>query len=107
MSQLSCHVLDNTNGVPASDITVKVFRLGSFECLAEGITGADGRVDFGDTHFAAGNYTLRFLVAPYCEAQFGQVFFPMIDIHFTITDKRHYHIPLLLSPFAFSSYRGS
>ena len=107
MSQLSCHVLDNTNGIPASGITVKVSRLGSFECLAEGITSADGRVDFGETRFAPGNYTLRFLVAPYCEETFGQTFFPMIDIHFTIVDKRHYHIPLLLSPFAFSSYRGS
>ncbi|EOG9061881.1 hydroxyisourate hydrolase [Vibrio fluvialis] len=107
MNQLSCHVLDTANGRPAADITVKLFRLGSFECLAEAQTDQDGRVKFSEVSLDTHNYTLRFLVQPYCEAQFGQAFFPMIDVHFTVRETRNYHIPLLLSPYSYSSYRGS
>ncbi|WP_275725291.1 hydroxyisourate hydrolase [Vibrio furnissii] len=107
MNQLSCHVLDTANGRPAADITVKLFRLGSFECLAEAQTDQDGRVKFAEVALDTHNYTLRFLVQPYCEAQFGHAFFPMIDVHFTVSETRNYHIPLLLSPYSYSSYRGS
>ncbi|WGY44975.1 hydroxyisourate hydrolase [Vibrio sp. ABG19] len=115
MKQLSCHVLDTANGRPAAGIAVKLFTLQSssgndsfhLECLAEGVTDQDGRARFGDVSLIAQNYTLRFMVAPYCQEQFGQAFFPFIDVNFTVSDERNHHIPLLLSPFSYSSYRGS
>ncbi|WP_165311233.1 hydroxyisourate hydrolase [Vibrio ziniensis] len=107
MNKLSCHVLDTSNGHPAANIVVKLFRLGSFECLAEETTNADGRAVFEGITLDKHNFTLRFLVQPYCEEQFGSSFFPMIDVHFTVADERNYHIPLLLSPYSYSSYRGS
>ncbi len=107
MNKLSCHVLDTAGGHPAANIVVKLFRLGSFECIAEQTTNADGRAVFEEISLEKQNYTLRFLVQPYCEDQFGSSFFPMIDVHFTVADERNYHIPLLLAPYSYSSYRGS
>ncbi|XAW88284.1 hydroxyisourate hydrolase [Vibrio sp. CDRSL-10 TSBA] len=115
MKQLSCHVLDTANGKPAAGIAVKLFHLQgsdtadsfSLECLAEGVTDLDGRARFSDISLMPQNYTLRFMVSPYCQAQFGQAFFPFIDVNFSVSDERNHHIPLLLSPFSYSSYRGS
>lgn len=107
MNKLSCHVLDTAGGHPAANINVKLFSHTSDECLAEQTTNDDGRAVFENITLDKQNYTLRFLVQPYCEAQFGSSFFPMIDVHFTVADERNYHIPLLLSPYSYSSYRGS
>lgn len=107
MSTLSCHVLDTANGSPAKNIVVKLFRLGSVDCLDEQTTNADGRAVFESITLNKEDYTLRFEVKSYCEQQFGSSFFPLIDVNFTVADDRHYHIPLLLSPYSYSSYRGS
>ena len=107
MNQLSCHVLDTATGVPASNIDVELYALDSGTCIASSTTNQDGRAKFEDIRLEAQSYTLRFLVKPYCETHFGQAFFPMVDVHFSVNDQRNYHIPLLLSPFSYSSYRGS
>ncbi|MEF1311242.1 hydroxyisourate hydrolase [Vibrio mytili] len=107
MKKLSCHVLDTANGKPAAGIQVQLFRLNDQTCLGETTTDQDGRATFSEVTLETQHYTLRFLVAPYCDAQFGSTFFPLIDVNFTVNDDGNYHIPLLLSPFSYSSYRGS
>ncbi len=107
MKQLSCHILDTANGKPAAGIHVQLFSLSDQTCLAEAITDQDGRASFPEVILKTQGYTLRFLVAPYCDALFGNAFFPLIDVNFNVYDERNYHIPLLLSPFSYSSYRGS
>ncbi|MEU4392203.1 hydroxyisourate hydrolase [Kribbella sp. NPDC023855] len=93
--------------LPSADTTADLSAVGStvtrqFEVLASGRTDSDGRVaGFGE--LVAGVYQLWFEVA-----RDGQEsFYPEVTVTFTITEERHYHVPLLLSPFAFSTYRGS
>ena len=104
MSHLSTHVLDTAFGKPAAGIPVALFQNG--ELLAEGATDADGRVGaLGPDHLAAGGYTLLFDTAAY----FGEkpAFYPRVIVDFLVTGPEHYHVPLLLSPFGYSTYRGS
>ena len=104
MSHLSTHVLDTALGKPAPGIPVALFQNG--ELLAEGTTDADGRVaTLGPDALAAGGYTLLFDTAAY----FGEkpAFYPRVIVDFTITGPEHYHVPVLLSPFGYSTYRGS
>ncbi len=107
MNQLSCHVLDTATGVPAANIDVELYVLGNPTPLASATTNQDGRAKFENVTLKAESYTLRFLVKPYCLEKFGQAFFPLVDVNFTVSDERNYHIPLLLSPYSYSSYRGS
>jgi len=116
MGRLTTHVLDTARGQPASGLSIELFRLETaFEgILATGKTNADGRVDAplleGDG-FKAGVYELRFHVGPYLRKHFEirePMFLDVIPVRFGIasTDE-HYHVPLLLSPYAYSTYRGS
>jgi 5-hydroxyisourate hydrolase len=107
MSTLSCHILDTGSGMPAAHVPVTLYRYRTEEPLASATTDADGRIRFEDITLSSNNYTLSFDVASYCENTFGQAFFPQIDVHFHVTEQKHYHIPLLLSPYAYSTYRGS
>ncbi|MDW6004507.1 hydroxyisourate hydrolase [Vibrio mangrovi] len=107
MSTLSCHILDTSSGCPAANILVKLSAYQSSESLASATTDADGRIRFENIRLSANAYTLSFHVAAYCEQTFGQTFFPKIEVHFQVAEQRHYHIPLLLSPYAYSTYRGS
>ncbi|QNE16800.1 hydroxyisourate hydrolase [Kribbella qitaiheensis] len=108
MSTISTHVLDTALGHPAPGIPVHLHQLTSAALVGSGTTDADGRVtDFACGQLEPGNYQLRFDVAEYGAATGQELFFPEISVTFTITDERHYHVPLLLSPFAFSTYRGS
>lgn len=108
---LSTHVLDAAQGTPAAGITVTLYRIeGSASTrMGSGQTNADGRIasPFGG-ELKAGVYELRFAVGEYYEATGTPSFFDEIPVRFAIdqTD-RHYHVPLLLSPFAYSTYRGS
>lgn len=114
---LTTHVLDTARGVPAIGVGVALFRLegDARALLAEMHTNDDGRTDApilpaGD--FAPGNYELVFHAGGYLRAT-GQaaqapLFLDVIPIRFGISDARaHYHVPLLLSPFGYSTYRGS
>jgi 5-hydroxyisourate hydrolase len=95
---LSTHVLDATRGVPAAGMRVRLYRGSTL--LADLATDADGRIRDAFPQLEAGVYRLLFETAG--------CFYPEVAIAFTVDDPaRHYHVPLLLSPFAYSTYRGS
>jgi 5-hydroxyisourate hydrolase len=98
---LSTHVLDTANGRPAAGVSVQLRKDG--ETVAETTTNADGRAAFGDV--GAGSFELEFAVGAY----FGEApFLDRVPLRFTIADAGvHYHVPLLVSPWAYSTYRGS
>ena len=103
MSQVTTHVLDAALGRPAAGVTVSLFGT---VLIASGTTAADGRVpSLGPDSLEPGDYRVTFDTGAY----FGDIphFYPSVTIDFTITDGSHYHVPLLLSPFAYSTYRGS
>jgi 5-hydroxyisourate hydrolase len=104
MSSLSTHVLDTALGLPAQGVAVRLYR--EDVVLATGATNEDGRIAFTPT-LEPGTYRLWFDVASYAATTGQDVFFPEVSVTFTVADERHYHVPLLLSPFAFSTYRGS
>lgn len=107
MNSLSSHVLDTTCGKPARMIKITLSLPSGLEIESE--TDEDGRCkDWGDTVFVAGTYRLRFHCREYLESVHGESFYPFVDIYFDITENGgHYHVPLLISPYSFSSYRGS
>ena len=105
---LSTHVLDLGSGRPAAGITVSLSKGG--KVLGKGITDSDGRfADFlADEDLEPGQYQLDFDVADYFSAQSLDSFYMTIPVVFIIKDtSRHFHVPLLLSPFGYSTYRGS
>jgi 5-hydroxyisourate hydrolase len=114
MSAVSTHVLDAASGEPANGIPVRLEHVGSGE-LGRGVTDADGRVaDFGVAELPAGTYRLVFETGPYLSGhggrrgQAGPAFFPEVVVTFAADGLRpRYHVPLLLSPFSYSTYRGS
>jgi 5-hydroxyisourate hydrolase len=98
VSTLSTHVLDTAAGLPAEGIGVRLeTRAG--EPVDEGVTNADGRIGSLGGELGAGDYVLRFATEG--------VFFPEVVVVFTISDERHHHVPVLLSPYGYSTYRGS
>jgi len=104
MSHLSTHVLDTALGKPAPGIPVALFQNG--ELIADGRTDADGRVSsLGPDLLESGGYTLLFDTAAYFSEK--PAFYPRVIVDFTITGPEHYHVPVLLSPFGYSTYRGS
>jgi 5-hydroxyisourate hydrolase len=110
MSTVTTHVLDTGIGRPAREVPVRLFRLTADQSvvLATGTTDDDGRVkELAPDGLEPGTYQLWFDVAAYAAASGQDIFFPEVTVTFLITDERHYHVPLLLSPFAFSTYRGS
>jgi 5-hydroxyisourate hydrolase len=106
MSTLSTHVLDTALGRPASGIAVTLLR--GDQVLASATTDADGRVrDFAKS-LDAGDYRLRFDVEPYFAASKRETFYRTIVIDFVVRPGTgHHHVPLLLSPYGYSTYRGS
>lgn len=107
MSTVSTHVLDTSLGRPAEGVKITLER--GADILATGITNADGRVpNFpeGQT-LAEGAYRLRFLIEEYFARDRRETFYSEITVNFRIGTDEHYHIPLLLSPFGYSTYRGS
>ena len=108
MSSLSTHVLDTGLGIPAREVPVRLSRVTDEPVMIESATtDDDGRVGVLGTDLEPGTYQLWFDVAAYAEASGQDIFFPEVTVTFTVADERHYHIPLLLSPFAYSTYRGS
>jgi 5-hydroxyisourate hydrolase len=110
-SAITTHVLDTALGRPAAGVPVRLSRIDPDESLvdlADAITDDDGRVtDLGPDQVPAGTYQLRFGTAAYYAATGQECFYPQVSVTFAVTDRRHHHVPLLLSPFAYSTYRGS
>jgi 5-hydroxyisourate hydrolase len=110
MSSLSTHVLDAVSGQPAVGVRVSLEgRVGEeWQPLGDGVTDADGRLrDLAPDGLHAGTHRLVFATGDYFAATGQTGFYPEVTVAFTVTDDRHHHVPLLLSPYAFSTYRGS
>ena len=114
MSAITTHILDLSTGRPAARISVKLDRQaddGSWQSLASGKTDDDGRLrDLVSSEVAltAAIYRLVFATEPYFKERGISSLYPEVIVTFRIDDlSRHYHIPLLLSPFGYSTYRGS
>lgn len=113
MSQITSHVLDTSRGRPAQGLSISLFRQidEGWQKIAEEKTNTDGRVStLCSAHQAlcAGTYRMHFDTAPYFRDMGEPVFYPWVDVVFCINgDGQYYHIPLLISPFAYSTYRGS
>lgn len=108
VSQVTTHVLDTAAGRPAKGISIRLSNLG--HVIAQGITNEDGRIPDllpPGRNIAPGHYKMTFDTGRYYSEQLQRTFYPRADIHFEIFDGTHYHIPLLLSPFGYSTYRGS
>lgn len=112
-SPITTHILDTTKGCPAAGVPVKleIEKDGSFLELARGTTNSDGRVPDllpSEPPLACGRYRIRFETAAYFSANQTKGFYPYVEVVFEIENSnQHYHVPLLLSPFGFSTYRGS
>ncbi|KIY67201.1 Hydroxyisourate hydrolase, partial [Cylindrobasidium torrendii FP15055 ss-10] len=130
MSPITCHILDSSAGRPVPDVKIQLQRLsnefGTFQPVSEGVTNADGRcLDLlsnasADIKFTPGPYKIIFRVKEYFEKKNQKCFYPWVEramhtlttpctqITFEVenTDE-HYHIPLLISPYSFTTYRGS
>jgi 5-hydroxyisourate hydrolase / 2-oxo-4-hydroxy-4-carboxy-5-ureidoimidazoline decarboxylase len=110
--QLTTHVLDTAVGKPGKDISIRlqIPVNGVWQTIAQGITNADGRVaDLlpSQKKLAHGNYKLVFDTGSYFAAQKIKGFYPEVEIQFIVFDDAHYHVPLLINPFGYSTYRGS
>ena len=111
VSHITTHVLDAGQGLPAPGIAVQLSSLrgDEWQLIAEAVTDADGRArQLGPEAVPAGTYRLRFDTGAYFAASSTPTFYPEVLLTFVVDDEaRHYHVPLLLSPFAYSTYRGS
>ncbi|MGV3658342.1 MAG: hydroxyisourate hydrolase [Chitinophagaceae bacterium] len=111
--QLSSHILDITTGKPAADVKIVLSRQegnGSWNLVEEKVTDSNGRIkDFLklDGKSNAGIYKLTYHVSPYFKKLGHKTFYPFIEVVFELTDNEHYHVPITLSPFGYSTYRGN
>jgi 5-hydroxyisourate hydrolase len=125
-SPITCHVLDTSTGRPAQGITIRLQRFDApkkegdqwlFNPLAEGVTNSDGRcvdllppITSTETRelLKPGLYKIIFSTKEYFDSKSVKAFYPWVDITFELSDlSEHYHIPLLISPYGFTTYRGS
>lgn len=110
---ITTHVLDTAAGCPGRGIAIELERAdgrGGWQPVGAGATDGDGRLrtltPAGPVE--PGTYRIRFQTGAYFAALGTAGFFPVVEIQFTVADgAQHYHVPLLLSPFGFSTYRGS
>ena len=106
---LTTHVLDTAKGIPAEGLRIELYRIadGARDHLKTLTTNSDGRTDaqiLPEAEFATGTYELVFHAGDYL----GQRdFLDVIPLRFTMSETSHYHVPLLLSPYGYSTYRGS
>ena len=114
MSTISTHVLDTSRGRPADGITIssgKIERGEGWTPLSEAATDDDGRVKhfvLAEPNLGPGTYRLVFSVEKYFKELNQQTFYPEVSVAFLIEPgAEHYHVPLLISPFGYSTYRGS
>ena len=114
MSAITTHILNTTTGNPGAGIQVVLeckSHSAGWQTIASGMSDPDGRInDLLSTNevLQPGHYRLIFETAPYFLPNNIECFFPQITINFVVKDpQQHYHVPLLLSPFGYTTYRGS
>lgn len=111
MTTLSTHVLDTANGHPAEGLTITLAKADGdgWNTVATGTTDADGRVAdlAAGADIAAGSWRLTFSLGDYFDARGQECFYDDVDVAFRLGDDGHYHVPLLASPWGYSTYRGS
>ncbi len=115
MGQLTTHVLDTANGRPGSDIMIQLYRLGrERRFLGQYVTNDDGRTEvplLDSDQFQTGTYEIVFAVGNYFNANRDDddnpPFLNDVVVRFNIAGDEHYHVPLLVSPWSYSTYRGS
>ncbi|AKQ47314.1 hydroxyisourate hydrolase [Rufibacter radiotolerans] len=111
--QLSSHILDISTGLPAPGVTVRLEKQNektkTWITVDSKVTDENGRIkDFLPYASAQpGIYKLTFLVADYFKKHKTESFYPFIEVVFQIKDKNHYHVPITLSPYGYSTYRGN
>ncbi len=114
--RLTTHVLDTASGKPASGLAIALYRLAGNErtLLKTAMTNADGRCDgplLAGDEFATGEYELEFKAGDYLRrsgaALPAPAFLDVVPIRFGMAEHSHYHVPLLISPYGYSTYRGS
>ncbi len=112
--QLSTHVLDTSSGAPGPGVKVLLEKRdadGKWKQAGEGVTDKDGRIkDFLEIHTTGdnlGTYRLTFGLEKYFAGKKQETVFPEAVVVFKITDSSHYHIPVVVTPYAISTYRGS
>ncbi|KAA1467951.1 transthyretin [Dentipellis sp. KUC8613] len=118
-SPITCHILDSSLGKPAAGVQVRLqeckpstTNVDVWESLAEGETDSDGRctnlLPVSTSLRAGGLYKMVFKVKPYFEQSDRKCFYPWVEIPFEVVNaEEHYHIPLLISPYSYTTYRGS
>lgn len=112
-SPITTHVLDTSAGRAAKGIsvTLEFQKNGNWKQIGKSVTDDNGRIEDllqPGSEIEAGNYRLNFLTKPYFESQNVAVFYPYVLVTFTLTEiESHCHVPLLLNPFGYSTYRGT
>jgi 5-hydroxyisourate hydrolase len=111
LSTVTTHVLDTSRGRPATGVTVRLAQVtdGGVDLRARASTDDDGRIaDFGSVDLAPGYYRLVFETGAYFAAAGEETFYPSVSVDFEVSEPTaHYHVPLLVSPYGFTTYRGS
>jgi 5-hydroxyisourate hydrolase len=115
-SPITTHILDTSIGRPAADVVVTLERktgsdsTAGWESIGDGVTDTDGRVAdlLGADSLTTGVYRIHFAIGAYFKGAGREAFYPEASIVFEVTNaQEHYHVPLLLNPYGFSTYRGS
>jgi 5-hydroxyisourate hydrolase / 2-oxo-4-hydroxy-4-carboxy-5-ureidoimidazoline decarboxylase len=111
-SYISTHVLDTSTGIPAKGMPIKLegFNNGRWKPITIGITNNDGRIaDLlpPGKLLNAGNYRMIFSTEQYYKSQNQNGFYPQVDIQFKVSNHDHYHVPLLINPYGYTTYKGS
>ena len=110
MSTITTHILDTSTGRPAEGVIVTLYTADAGnepKPIAQGHTNKDGRIMEWPATGAPGVYKIRFETKAYFDRHTIPTFYPFVEIDFEMKDEGHYHIPLLISPFGYSTYRGS
>ncbi|MFM7217854.1 MAG: hydroxyisourate hydrolase [Bacteroidota bacterium] len=113
MSQITTHILDTSIGKPAAGVLVRLFAQtvgNGWDIIAEGTTNEDGRIPgfiHADQRLAPGRYKIHFDTGSYFQSKKIATFYPYVAVVFELDTTQHHHVPLLLNPYGYSTYRGS